>query len=152
MFCFQIKIIACFISYVVFCHPKLFLKMLFGQRYLLVYNRFIKISLTWEASAEGAIKKIIFSISISLYSYLNTIGWEPWFDEKFLKENPSRWERSVRQCFYKTPVAGSKGRILWKTRSAGSIRRVCENPSCWEQSEVEMFWKTKYCPSGRPNN
>ena len=81
--------------------------------YLLVYNRFYKNKTSLEKpSTEGAIKKIMFSSSISLYSYLKTLGWEPGFDEMFLKENPSRWERSARQCFYKTHVAGSKWRIL----------------------------------------
>ena len=46
---------------------KLVYKMLFGQRYLLVYNRFYKNkSLLEKSSTEGAIKKIIFSSSISL--------------------------------------------------------------------------------------
>ena len=75
-----------------FATPKLFYKILFGQRYLLVYNRFDKNkSLPEKPSTEGAIKKIIFSSSIFLYSYLKTLGWEPGFDEMFLKENPSRW-------------------------------------------------------------
>ena len=73
------------------CHPKLFYKILFGQSYLLEYNSVIKIKSSLEKpSTEGAIKKIIFSSSISLYSYLKTLGWEPGFDEMFLKENPSR--------------------------------------------------------------
>ena len=44
----------------------------------------IKIKSSLEKpSTEGAIKKIIFSSSISLYPYLKTIGWEPGFDEMF---------------------------------------------------------------------
>ena len=62
------------------------------------------------------------------------------------------------KVFYKTRVAGSNRRIyenpscweqsenLRKTRVAGSIRGVYENPSCWEQSEVEMFLKNKVLP------
>ena len=61
-----------------FATQKLFYKILFGQRYLLVYNTLYKSKFLLEKpSTEGAIKKIIFSSSISLHPYLKTIGWEP---------------------------------------------------------------------------
>ena len=90
--------------------------------YLLVYSRFCKNKFLLEKpSTEGAIKKIIFSSSISLYSYLKTIGWEPGFDEMFSEENPSRWERSARKCFIKPMLLGANGDVY-------------ENPKCWEHS------------------
>ena len=104
-----------FYFFAAFCHPqKLCLQIIVWPKiYLLVYNRFYKNkSLLEKPSTEGAIKKIIFSSSASLYSYLKTLGWEPGFDEMVLKENPSRWERSARKCFIKTHVAGSEWRCL----------------------------------------
>ena len=74
-----------------------------------------------KPSTEGAIKKIIFSSSISLYSYLKTLGWEPVSGKMFSEENPSRWERSARKCFIKPMLLGANG-------------AVHENPKCWEHS------------------
>jgi hypothetical protein len=107
---------------VALCHPKLFYKILFGQSYLLVYNRFYKNkTLLEKPSTEGAIKKIVFSSSISPYSYLKTLGWEPGFDRMFSETNPSRWERSARKCFIKPMLLGANGEVY-------------ENPKCWEHS------------------
>jgi len=106
-----------------FATPKLFYKILFGQRYLLVYNRFYKNKSSLEKpSTEGAIKKIIFSSSISLYSYLKTLGWEPVSGKMFSEENPSCWEQSARKCFIKPELLGAIGEFT-KTRAAGSSRR-----------------------------
>ena len=108
-----------------FCHlqnyiPKI---IVWPNIYLQVYNRFYKNkSLLEKPSTQGAIKKIIFPSSISLYSYLKTLGWEPVFDKMFSEENPSRSERSARKCFIKPELLGAIGEIT-------------KNPSCWEQSE-----------------
>ena len=136
-----------------FATQKLIYKILFGQRYILVYTRFYKNRSSLEKPpTEGAIKKIIFSSSISLYSYLKTIRWEPDFDKMFSEEKPELLGAIGEKVFYKTRIAGSNRRCLRKPELLGAIGDVYENPSCWEQSEVEMFLKTKYCPSGRPNN
>ena len=83
------------------CHfatPKLFYKIIVWPKiYLLVYNRFYKNKSSPEKpSTEGAIKKIIFSSRISLYSYLKTLGWEPGLDKNVFER--------------KTRVAGSDRR------------------------------------------
>ena len=112
-----------------------FTKYCLAKRYLLVYNRFYKNkSLLEKPSTEGAIKKIIFSSSISLYSYLKIIGWEPGFSKMFSKEKPSCWEQSARKCFIKPELLGSIGDVY-------------KNLSCWEQSE--MFTKRRSVGSSR---
>ena len=108
-----------------------FRKILFGQRYLLVYNRFYKNRSSLEKpSTEGAIKKIIFSSSMSLYSYLKTIGWEPGFDKMFSEEKPELLGAIGEKVFYKTRVAGSNRRCLRKPKLLGAIGSDYENPSC----------------------
>ena len=111
-----------------------FTKYCLAKRYLLVYNRFYKNkTLLEKPSTEGAIKKIIFSSSVSVYPHLKTLGWEPVFSKMFSEEKPECWEQSARKCFIKPELLGALGEFT-KNRVAGSNRRVYENPSCWEHS------------------
>ena len=107
-----------------FCHPKTISPkfIVWPNIYLLVYNRFYKDKFLLEKpSTEGAIKKIIFSCSVSVYPHLKTLGWEPVFSKMFSEEKPE--------------LLGAIGeKVFYKTRVAGSNRRVYETPSCWEHS------------------
>ena len=113
MSCFQNKIMHVLSFMWHFATQKIFYKILFGQRYLLVYKRFYKNRSSLEKpSTEGAIKKIIFSSSISLYPYLKTIGWEPGFWWNVFGRKPESLGAIGEKVFYKTHVAGSKWRCL----------------------------------------